>query len=138
MTNTSCRRTFSSISTCTSPSENVETCALPWRTPSSRHTACASGLFALPEKINRFRSSFIALLLLFALPARVGNGDWQLVIRHWKKPQRQHSPLLRITNHESPITALLAGAAGFEPAHAGIKTRCLNRLATPLLVARDS
>src|SRR5690606_32777789 len=37
---------------------------------------------------------------------------------------------------------VLAGAEGFEPTHAGIKTRCLNHLATPLfgkpgLVIRD-
>src|SRR5690606_14981639 len=40
-----------------------------------------------------------------------------------------------VPNPESPIPnpfVCLAGAAGFEPAHAGIKTRCLNRLATPL------
>ena len=27
----------------------------------------------------------------------------------------------------------MAGPVGFEPTHAGIKTRCLNRLATPQL-----
>jgi hypothetical protein len=42
-------RTFSSISTCTSPSENRPTSALPGRMPSSRQTELANARLALPE-----------------------------------------------------------------------------------------
>src|SRR5690606_38671605 len=59
ITNTSWRRTFSSISTWTSPSENVVTSALPGRTPSSRQMLAARHLLALPVKMSRLRSSCI-------------------------------------------------------------------------------
>ena len=49
-TYTSCLLTFSSISTCTSPSENRPTIARPSRMPSSRQISCASGRLAFPAK----------------------------------------------------------------------------------------
>ena len=52
-TNTSWRRTFSSISTCTSPSEKRPTIALPIGTLSSVHIELASARFALPVKTSR-------------------------------------------------------------------------------------
>ena len=69
MTKTSWRRTFSSISTCTSPSENLPTSALPSGMPSCRHTACANGRLALPVKTSRF------CLLISVTPRWRGAGD---------------------------------------------------------------
>src|SRR3546814_5048089 len=66
-TNTSWRRTFSSISTWTSPSENVETSALPGRTPSSRHTASASGRFRSEEHTSELQSLMRRSYAVFCL-----------------------------------------------------------------------
>src|SRR6187549_2250583 len=73
ITNTSWPRTFSSISTCTSPSENLPTRALPIGTPSCEHTACASLRLALPLKTRRF-SLLIGSLLVAALNVVAANG----------------------------------------------------------------
>lgn len=41
-------------------------------------------------------------------------------------------PAFPISDSPLPIPSDVAGAEGFEPTNAGIKTRCLNHLATPL------
>src|SRR2546427_504475 len=127
ITNTSCLRTFSSISTCTSPSEKCETSALPGRTPSSLQMFCARRLLALPEKTSRFGDSCIMI---------VSGGDEWRGSGVGKDPD---GPLLLTTPRLYPRPAramrwkartqpLLAGAVGFEPTNARIKTWCLGPL----------
>src|SRR5436190_12842515 len=108
MTKTSWRRTFSSISTCTSPSENLPTSALPSGMPSFWHTDVASGRLALPVNTSRF------CLLMSGFPFAVAVED--------QESQDQQ----------------MAGAVGFEPTDAGIKTRCLGPLGdAPLQIDED-
>src|SRR5690348_3974721 len=72
ITNTSWLRTFSSISTCTSPSENLPTTALPSGSPSVCATSSASFRLALPE--NSIRLDVLCMIPVSRLQRQCGWG----------------------------------------------------------------
>src|SRR5690348_338515 len=72
ITNTSWLRTFSSISTCTSPSENLPTTALPSGSPSVCATSSASLRLALPE--NSIRLDVLCMIPVSRLQRQCGWG----------------------------------------------------------------
>src|SRR5579884_699372 len=107
MTKQSPPRTFSRISTITSPSGKRPTSALPKRTPNSAQTSRASAGLELP--VNIFSSSL----------ARSGIDCFDLFLRLAPRP--------------TTIFCVGAGREGFEPSNARSKAWCLTSLATAQL-----
>ncbi len=108
-TKTSLPRTFSLISTMTSPSENFDTSTLPSGMPNCLATPAARAGLALPVKT-------IMLSLIRTMRSPV---DYKLRGAKTEKPPH---------HIVCGGLILMAGEEGLEPSDAGIKIRCLNQL----------
>ena len=133
--NTSLPRTLSCNSTRVSPSEKQLTSALPRGLDRFAATSSASCLFAFPLKIKNSdigcRPYFLKSPKRFEL--WLGRQDSNL-----RMLESKSSVLSHLTTPQRPIAfdLTLAGAAGFEPANAGIKSSVLGHL-TPHLMRKQ-